>query len=259
LVHGAGTPIAELMATPSTTDPLGDVRPLIARALELANDLEVLDAHDSKSTRSIVIEYDAGASIYVHKLRFIPYPERAKILASDAVNNLRSSLDHLVSCCARLASGIDKTGSFPFGPTADAVERELKKARGLPPEVAKYVRGLCPFPAGNPDLYAVAQLSKTNKHRRITPVVERNFAVKVVRGSLPPQMLHVGDGVTEIELFRSADRETNYRIETACGVRLHEGPFTGATPANAIRFMAAAVTDVVDSVERILRELHLLP
>lgn len=238
-------------------EQLGDVRLLIARARELAEELESIDLeYDQSDPYAVTIEPDAASGEFVHRLHVKPYPIRAKVVAADAVNNLRSSLDHLIVRSRELAGGTGRSG-FPFGASRENFERAFRQMRGVPLPISEYIFELNPFSEGNERLYGITTLSGGNKHARVALVEQVIMAVSIERidGSRESVPLR-HDGrfpVYEFEFQRTKSGARDYRIQIATGIRLHGGPPSGATPANAVRHMSETVERIVNDVESMLR------
>ena len=102
----------------------------------------------------------------------IGFPDRTfSLLIGDAVHNLRSALDYLISACA-IANGaqIERT-EFPIRQRKTDVikllDRKVGPAGGL---AKKLVMRSRPYFRGNRYLHALHELDRRDKHRLVVPV-----------------------------------------------------------------------------------------
>lgn len=102
-------------------------------------------------------------------------------MAFDALNSLRSALDHAVFAATVILTGDPNPTKtkFPFADTEDwLVESELKRgARDVPTDLHPYLLGLKPHKAGNRLLWGFNKVRNENIHRILSPVAH-------ARGSL---------------------------------------------------------------------------
>ncbi|MGC5054703.1 hypothetical protein ACLQ2S_24995 [Micromonospora sp. DT48] len=119
-----------------------------------------------------------------------PVPEDWAYLTGDAVNNMRSALDHALAVVARQRLGFSDTDvqkhrlQFPICDTSDsfaAVAKNLVKI--LPQDLVDQLEKLQPY-HGDPDdsvhnLAMVRDLSNLDKHRRLTVVAHGVYRSRV--------------------------------------------------------------------------------
>ncbi len=109
----------------------------------------------------------------VHKIRLTEsIPDCLDVIAADAVNNMRSALDHACYAIARASGKVDpKNAAFPMSGSAAEFNRSAKgRCTDLPEEIfALFVR-LQPYKGGNDALCALKDLSNADKHTLLTPV-----------------------------------------------------------------------------------------
>jgi hypothetical protein len=118
-----------------------------------------------------------------------PYPQEASWVLGDAVNNMRSSLDHALAELARKKFGFDEDGisgkkrvQFPIADTPGRLGRsELR--HWFPDEVIKVIEEHQPYSDADPTLSPLAilrDLSNMDKHRSLmvadTSLVNVEFA-----------------------------------------------------------------------------------
>jgi hypothetical protein len=119
-----------------------------------------------------------------------PTPEDWAYLTGDAVNNMRSALDHALAEVARSVQGmtdeqVQKSRlQFPICDTADVFNKAVKALRKLlSQEVIDTLEQLQPY-HGEPDRYEhdlamLRDLSNLDKHRQLTIVTHAVFGAKV--------------------------------------------------------------------------------
>jgi len=150
-------------------DPFENSRRKIVRAHEHISDLEregklYWDSNPYK----IVIEPDPQQPGHeIHKLRLTtPLPASFSSLTADAVHNLRSALDN---ACYEIAVGAGrvkpKHAAFPFAGSAIEFENTMRgRCRDIPEEIYPLFRAYQPYKGGNDLLWALNQVSNTDKH-----------------------------------------------------------------------------------------------
>lgn len=100
-----------------------------------------------------------------------PFPDRTfSLIVGDAVHNLRTALDYLISACASaLGNEISQT-EFPFAGTRGEVAARLRRRVGPAGATAgKLVLAARPYLRGNRPLWAMAELDRQDKHRLVVP------------------------------------------------------------------------------------------
>lgn len=106
----------------------------------------------------------------IHKLRLEhALPCQLSMIAGDAVDNIRASLDHAMFAVATAAfpgKSID-SAYFPFAGSALSLENALKGRTNIPREILPLLRGLKPYKGGNDILAALNLACNRNKHALI--------------------------------------------------------------------------------------------
>ena len=144
------------------------------------------------------------------------WPAAWSLLIGDALNNLRSALDHAVWYLANLnplPPGTDeKAIQFPFYASEQAFDGNVgRRLPNVEPEVVAYIKRLQPFPPAHPLQDALGFLIEQNnldKHREIRPLVgmsigetrfrpvnEINFVVSKVEFPIAEGFLAFKEGV----------------------------------------------------------------
>lgn len=153
-------------------DPFDDPKLLLERAEENIRELQTRAKafFDGKPYIS-VIEVDPDTLENIHKLKFTEkLPKALNAVAADALNNLRAALDQAVCTSSTLLKpGVDLKGmGFPFASSESKMAGAIaSKCKNVPPEVVAFVSALKPYKGGNNLLWALSDLSATNRHRRL--------------------------------------------------------------------------------------------
>jgi hypothetical protein len=113
----------------------------------------------------------ARKTIYVHSKKGIP------LILGDAINNLRSALDHICFAIWERVESVEslekkKNGrgvAFPFCDTGEQLKERLDQTQmtAAPPAVVHEITALRPYRGGNKYLYEIQSLNNTDKHRTI--------------------------------------------------------------------------------------------
>lgn len=133
-----------------------------------------------KPHRIIRIPDPAYKTHELHYLRLVePLPLRVPGVARDAINNLRSALDHLGFAAATASGKRGKNAGFPFGSNAeDALSRRIGKSRDIPARVFNAMMALRPYSGGNEDLWRLNRLANVGKHERFVRAVLRTSQIE---------------------------------------------------------------------------------
>lgn len=251
-----------------TQEHFADAKLLVSRAQSQINDLDAgIKRFFADKPWTTIVEPNVEETEYVHKFRFTKLFDPAlKVIAADAANNLRHSLDHVVAECTRLNGPQQIRGaSFPFASTAARLEELLarKKLSRVPPEVLAYLRALNPYPGGNDRLYALSQISGRNKHWSLTPVFTQTHGIKVIHSDGRQWMVATDNWAAGpedyLELFTSAQPNENYHVSILITVRFDDiDALNKAHPVSALRDLAGVVNDVINDCEAICHRLGLL-
>jgi hypothetical protein len=173
-------------------DPLNGPRLKIEWAKRQIGDLERLIIDwQTGNPYTIMRGTDTEAGkVYYKLVNKIPVPDEAQVNAGAVVHSIRSALDLLACCLARLNGYTNVSETyFPFGKSKDifespAVQRKVKK---LHPAHARLIRRLKPYKGGNDLLWAIHELDLMDKHTMLIPIgsVSTNgvFANNVIKHS----------------------------------------------------------------------------
>ena len=117
------------------------------------------------------VDRDQEAGQYVCKIGLTSdLPPDLWSIAADALNNLRSALDQCVCATVTMlnpAASLDGI-YFPFGDSKTHFEKSIAKiAPKIHPRVADVVDFFKPYKGGNSRLWALKNLTNSNKHRSL--------------------------------------------------------------------------------------------
>ena len=120
---------------------------------------------------SDIVERDANGINYLHKIRFLkPFPDDFTLIATEAIEHLRASLDHAAYIMA-VASGIaaPKSAYFPFAQDAAGLQTVIKgRCKDIPADLVTLFCSFQPYKGGNDLLFALNSVCIANKHRELT-------------------------------------------------------------------------------------------
>jgi hypothetical protein len=127
-------------------------------------------ASDAYSVRS---EFNRATGLVEVKLKFVRmFPEDLRGCASDAIKNIRDSLDQAMSAASFVITGKrSRYTNFPFGISADDLEESLSRrkasqCKGIPEELFAAIRHIRPYPYSGDDsrLKLLQKVSGPHKH-----------------------------------------------------------------------------------------------
>lgn len=100
-----------------------------------------------------------------------PSTEEFSLPASDAINNLRHSLDQAINCANVELGARKRDAFFPVGPTVQKfLEVTVNNCRSVHPGLIDFIKGYQPYGGGDDALYGLAKLAGPNKHQLIVDV-----------------------------------------------------------------------------------------
>lgn len=155
------------------TDPFRSAKRRIARA-----DAHIQQLHTgirefmNSEPYAVVVEPDFVHRVPRRKLivrQVRPFPDELGDLAAEAVDALRSALDH--ACYAAANKPGAKYTSFPFGDSEAELETCIKgRCKDLPAELVEKLRGYRPYKGGDDTLWAFNKARQSNQHKLLIDV-----------------------------------------------------------------------------------------
>ena len=256
-------------------DAWAEVSAKYDRAQKHINDLEAcLDAFRKSNPYTIGEKRDAQAgkmTYYLASVRDIP-PDIPLILG-DALQNLRSTLDHLVWKIVERAGGTPGTHTgFPIFDDAKGYDALAPgKVEGAGQYAIEAINRLNPYKAGNHYLWMLHRLNNIDKHRLLLTVCHAKFGHSMTpseqeeflrkRGEAggrtgtryevsytqsPPAALHAGDELRTVPLSE-ADQNVGIVIDIA----INEHDVAKGEPLTLLLgFLRMEVSLVINDLER---------
>lgn len=121
---------------------------------------------------SDIIERDTDGANYLHKARFIkPFPgDDFAIIASEAIEHLRATLDHAAYAVAVASGKINpKHAYFPFASDETELPKVITgRCKDIPTNITTLFASFQPYKGGDDLLYALNSVCIANKHRKLT-------------------------------------------------------------------------------------------
>ncbi len=158
----------------SFPDPLHSSKYCLSHAKHRINELiGVINSFAETNPCKSFIEIDANTGESVLKVKLTkPMPVDVPGIVFDALNCLRSALDHAgyAVCIAARING--QNAHFPFGDTVGEVIGRAKgngRSRDIPQEIFNAMVDCKPYLCGNNTLWALNRLCNRNKHDFIIP------------------------------------------------------------------------------------------
>ena len=125
----------------------------------------------------------------------MPIPDDIALLAGDAVQNLRSALDHLAWQLVLVSGNTpNRRTYFPIFKSSDEFEREFcQKANGMRTDIKDAISLYKPYKEGNDILWALRELNNFDKHRLLLVVASTFDKIGFKFGKQPTQWLDMGN------------------------------------------------------------------
>lgn len=192
-----------------------------------------------------------------------PLPKNISAFTSDAIKNLRASLDHLGFAVAVAAGKSGSNAHFPFGDTwAEVQSRRTHRSKHIPDEIFDLMVSFEPYKGSDISLWALNKIGNANKHESLVQVVL--FAQQMTyespdfrlttgprqseNGDIPVAWLQPGQSAT----YQNLKVDASIRFNDIDGVKLER-------PAVALlHTFADRVTYVIDAVEAKSRLMGLI-
>ncbi len=238
-------------------DLLCDPKLKIERAKSHVNDLtrEVRAFINSKPHRIIEKPYSYRGQkrtcVFLKLRRNIP--DVIPLIAADAVHNLRVSLDQLTYRLAQINGYPNSTNTyFPVARCAQVFKSESRrKLRRLDPVAQEMINRLKPYKGGNNLLWSLHALDIADKHRIVVPVGSANFGTNISQLSRSEHIRvypRNWDSLNDQSKLWSMPTDTHPQgdFKLRLDIEFREVALQG-------RPIAAALSDLIDLVERIVR------
>lgn len=230
----------------------------LKRAKEQISSLEkVIEKYIKKHPYQRVVAFDKSEDLEIHKIVLTKaFPEKATILAVEAIEALRAALDQTVYATAVIAGKDNsKYASFPISETEQELENVIKgRAKDVPEPIIQICRAAKPFKEGNSSIWLLHQLSNQNKHRLVVPVGTCNAGMQMKNFSLTGTgslLVPKWDPDNNEMVFAKIAPGTKLEYEVQFGLYagFHgEGDFSGHPAAAALKSIEVEVRKICNEI-----------
>ena len=207
-------------------------------------------------------DVDRKTGEHIHKIAMTrQLPKRLTPIAADAINNLRSALDHaVVASCIALHVVRASSTYFPFAADEGQLDNAIKgRCKNVPRELIDLFRSFKPYKGGNDLLYAISTLSGSNKHLKLVSIgaagsnafrIDHLHVVKAKHFEVQLPRWDVSRG--ELVLFRSSpEAEFSGSIDFHFFVAFANADFVAGSEASAV------IDRMSEEVDRIVTAITL--
>lgn len=248
------------------SDPFESARRKVARAKEHISTLEreTVSFFSAKPYIRIAEPDSEARQLEVHKLRFSAgLPDQFATLTSDALHNLRDSLDNAGYALAIVAGkAAPLHTAFPFGGSAVDFENSLGRCKDIPTEIHALFRAYKPYKGGNDFLWALNRLAVTDKHKLLTIALNSQLGNVDAVGAIH----HIPVNPTwdpakrEIEIFTGVvGHPVKGKIEIGLFVAFDEVPYVAGEPVlKVLDYFVELVEDILSRLETEARRLGIV-
>lgn len=175
---------------PAAAAPFGNSRRKLVRAKEHLSNLEgETGCFLAERPYRVVIEPDPEEPkhlVYKFKLNK-PLPDSLANLTNEVVFHLRTALDNAVFGLA-VSAGVEnpRCAAFPFSGSAGELDKAIKgRCKDVPEEIYPLFRAYQPYRGGNDLLWALNEVSNTDKHALLAIAVATELGdVDMLGGAL---------------------------------------------------------------------------
>lgn len=154
---------------------LDDIRSKIGRAKKHINDFRIATTEFNKTKPcNVVIERDPETGKLIYTVTKVdPIPPQLRIIAGDAIQNLRSALDYIVYALVYAHSGKRSTKvEFPISDCEPLTEKQQSrfagKVEGMRQDAIEAIQRIKPYKGGDDTLWRLHRLNIIDKHRLLT-------------------------------------------------------------------------------------------
>lgn len=173
-------------------DPFLSAKHKVARARELIAALDAeIKAFNATEPHERMVETDPEGLVQEHTVKMTrPLPESLAGLAREAVESLRTALDHAVFAASKAAGSRRLLDTcFPIAEGAGALEKLVaEKCQGVPPEIAALIRAAKPFKGGNDLIWGLAAIAGAEEHALIVPVGNVDSGLTFINNKTAPRV-----------------------------------------------------------------------
>lgn len=212
----------------------------------------------------------ASEDVVIYAERPDPIPLRWQAVVGDCIQNLRSSLDHVVWRLAEVAlngQAPPHTTEFPIFTTRKLYARDSERKIGsLRPETKALIESLQPYNAGYKALWTLHELSRRDKHRALllTALVLNGAQIRLHTTTIDfTETIPIGPLIAGAEIGRiphniamraiqeSAQSNVDMKVDLPTGIAFNEPDlFTGHPDVlGTLATIQATVADAIDRMQ----------
>ena len=156
-------------------NPLDDIRSKVGRADKHIHDFKLAAIRFMEtSPYEIVAETDLDARKRIYTVTIVtPIPPQIRLIAGDAVQNLRSALDYLACTLVRITgTEPSKQVCFPITESEPLTQEQLaafaRNVKGMRQGAVDAIQRIKPYKGGDDALWRLYRLNIIDKHRLLT-------------------------------------------------------------------------------------------
>ncbi|PIR38313.1 MAG: hypothetical protein COV34_01760 [Candidatus Zambryskibacteria bacterium CG10_big_fil_rev_8_21_14_0_10_42_12] len=179
------------------------------RARKRLDELQIwIDKYFSVTPYKVSVRTNSENRSEYYLCDVVPVPVDITLLACEVIQNLRSSLDHLVYKAFKTdPANNKKDGSricFPINDSKEGYDLEKnKKIVGVPQAIRDKIDVYKPYKEGNIILWQLHKLNNIDKHRLPVTVGSRNGGVDIM-----PSILQTMGAITNLKKFDELQKNT---------------------------------------------------
>jgi hypothetical protein len=207
-------------------------------------------------------EIDTETRIILFKAQITEeLPEKLPVVLFEAVNCMRSALDHAVFDCSILLGGkpVPKYTKFPFGGTEAQAKADLeRKTSDVPENIRPFLLGFKPFDpsnGGNELLFGMNDLRNGKIHRTLTEMALANQSMGIgagyIRDLAIEQVISEWDAEKkELTYMRALKADMSVNIRITIAVTFADGtPFARQPAVPVLKKCFDMVTSITSAIE----------
>lgn len=242
-------------------DRLESIRAKVERAEQHLSELSELDHAYRTIECSLSIQESPETGITHLSLDLPDPPAVLPTIVGDCLNNLRSSLDHLIWQIVDSNSIAQASASnmFPICITEEAFKKQIKgnRLRGVPPEAIDQIRRLQPYAGENNHLLSLlSELCNVDKHRDLiySIAIASDIALSFFRNGENVFNLVVGnDEIRNGEIFGGIGFDPSLLAGNEVEILGHANAYIAFRDRRSESSNSLSITDTLDEMKEIVK------
>lgn len=242
-------------------DRLGSTRAKIERAEQHLSELRELDRGYRPIECSLSIQENPESGIG-HFSFDMPDPLAVvSTIVGDCLNNLRSSLDHLIwqIVDSNNIAQASASNMFPICTAEDAFVKQIKnhRLRGVPDEAVDQIRRLQPYASENNHLLLLlSELCNVDKHRDLiySVAIASDIALSFFRNGVNVSNLVVGnDEIRNGEIFGGIGFDLSFLAGKEVKILGHANAYISFRDRRSDSSDALSITDTLEGIKEFVK------